>query len=335
MNHQAYYNHDTDWQDLERFSYWAELNVQPKDRPQVMRDFFVQTTDAQAMRIGLEYLLMNGFYQDLHRLLDKNKQHTSILNRNWAHLFQLMLTKEKRTLTHEQLLTEAKRIQTDDPGLKALIQFFIIAIHVDVFEFDVVANRLDYLQELLYQVSHRVLSPLLNYRLDRVLFVHHWKRNEMLLARKYGFRAFRNNHNHVHLANLHINLSLSYLFDDFESANYHLIEAEQMAHEYQITRLIKMIEEQNRPFICAHFNRPDGITTPIKSEQAHLAMAKGDYETAPQILSEFTEFTPFTYYYLGRAHHDKQLLQKSYYAFIEERSDHYFARLPLAAMQSM
>ncbi|SDB81379.1 hypothetical protein SAMN05421734_10186 [Pelagirhabdus alkalitolerans] len=335
MNQHAKTYRDIYQQGLERFSYWIELNVQQKNRPEALREFFVQASDPQDMRIGWEYLFMNGYYQDLKTLLSRNKHHVNSVNRQWAYLFDLMLTKEKRTLTHDQLLFETQKIKTDDPALKALIEFFVIAIHVDVFDFDAVANRLDDLLALFHQVSHRVLTPLLQYRLDRVLFMHHWKRNEMLLARKYGFRAFKNNHNHVHLANLHINLSLSYLFDDFESANYHLKEAEKMARENDITRIITMIEQQNRPFIYAHFNRPEGLTTPIKSEQAHLAMAGGDYETARQILSEFTEFTPFTHYYLGRAHHDYELLERSYDAFIEERSDHYFARLPLTAMQSM
>lgn len=320
---------------LHQYIAWLGPNVEEKLILTKARDFCMETKNAEDMRIGLEYLYMNGFYKDLAELIVKNKEHANELNNTWGKIFDLIIVKQKRSIPHHHILEEVTSIKTSDPGLQCIIDFLIVSIHFDMFEYRMLANLLDNIYDLIAKIADPLLSSLLNIRLDNLLFVYYWKRNEMLLARKYGFRAINVTNSKVRQAHLHINLSMSYILDDFKSSLYHLKQAEQLAVNGKIERLIDMIKNQNIPFIYAHFNRPEGIETTDISEQAHLEIAKGNFKQAQILLEGITEVTPFTKYYLGRAYQDRKLLFASYNAFIEQRSDHFFARLPLQALKDL
>lgn len=337
MSHRNFSAYKTEicFMNAEQYLIWLESYVDIEEHPKKLKDFFLITNDSYSQCVGLEYLLMYGYYAELDKLIEKNKHHANKQNQEWAYLYELIIAKQKRALKHGELLAQAQDFKTDDLSLQCIQQFFIISLYFDMFEYEMLANKLDTLSENMKKINHRVLIPLLKQRLKLVLFNHYWKRNEMILARKHGFEALDGTNNSYHLANLHINLSLSYTLDDFESAHYHLNEALTIAKDKNITRLIELIRNQNIPFIYAHFNQPNDIITPIKSEQAHLAIARGELLTAQQLLSEVTEDTPFTKYYLGRAYQDRRLLLQSYNEFLEYRSDHFFARLPLTALKKL
>lgn len=334
MPHQNLNNKKNDFTDVEQYLLWLEHNVEKEKHPEKLKDFFLTTNDSYSQCIGLEYLLMYGYDQELSVLIDKNKKSKHQENQDWAYLYQLIIAKQNRLIKHDCILKRAQKIETTDPNLQCIQLFLIMSIHYDLFENEMLVNRLDELQEKVDRVNHRILGPLLNQRLKLILFNHYWMKNEIILARKYGFEALSETINNYHLANLHVNLSLSYIFEDFESAKYHLNEALIIADTNNISRLVNIIKNQNIPFIYAHFNQLNDLTTPIKSEQAHLAIARGDLKEAQQLLSEVTEDTPFTKYYMGRAYQDRRLLLQSYNSFLHQ-SDYFFARLPLTALKKL
>lgn len=320
---------------LSQFVMWLKLVADEDQQPKMIRDFCMKTTDESDMRIGLEYLYTYGFYRDLPVLIQKNKQHMNPLNQKWAHVYELFIARQKRTLPQDEIIEIAQSIGTDDPALAFLIEHLIISSYFDIFEYDKLANSLDQIYQLQQEVDNTLIDTFFQIRLDSILFVYHWKRNEMILARKHGFRLINRIKQPSQEANIHLNLSLTYTFDDYESCMYHLNEAKKIAENQNMTRLIDMINNQNIPFVHAHFNQPEEITTPIVSEQAHLEIAKGNLQKAKELLAELPDHTPFTTYYLGRASQDKNILMRAYKGFIEGRSDHFFARLPLQAIREM
>ncbi|MBU5595134.1 AimR family lysis-lysogeny pheromone receptor [Amphibacillus sp. MSJ-3] len=319
----------------EEFYHWLNLHVPKVDHELAMRDYFMATNDPYSMCVGLEFLFMNDYYTELFQLIEKNKKHPKKLNNDWATFFDLTMAHHHKTMPFREISDRLQMIRTDDLSLKCLITFLMISIQIFFYDFDLIVNKLDQFREDSNKIHHSILHPYIQHRLDRAQFFHYWKRNEMILARKFGYQALAGVNNRIHLAYLHINLSFSFMFDDFDSSVYHIKEAYKIVKENNITNLLTEIEENNIPFIYAHFNKPEGIKTSDKSEQAHLALARGDTELAKQLLAEVTEITPFTKYYLGRAYSDKQMLIQSYNDFIEKQSDHFFARLPLMAIQKL
>jgi hypothetical protein len=114
-----------------------------------------------------------------------------------------------------------------------------------------------------------------------------------------------------------------------------LQQALQIAKKHDLTNVIRLVEQNTIPFLSAHYNKPEGITTVDQSEQAHLEIAKGNNEKAIKILRELPHDSPFVMYYLGKAKQDKDLLLQSYSYFIEKRSDYFFSRLPLNILKNM
>ena len=321
--------------DAEEYLHLLNLHIDQDEHPERMRVFFLKTKDPYSQCVGLEFMVMHGYLKDLRALIENNNQSEHALNREWARFYQLILKSQKKSIDYENLLIEMEVFKTEDIALKCIKLFMLISIHFRLRENGQVANVMDVLMDKIRLVEHPILQPLLRQRLELVSFNYYWKENQVILARKHGFIALDIITNPRYIANLHVNLGLSYIFDDFESAKYHLYEGLNLAKQKNFERVIRITENHNLPFIYAHFNQPDGITTPIKSEQAHLEIARGNLEKAQKILSEVTEDTPFTKYYLGRAYQDRSLLIQSYNEFLHQRSDHFFARLPLTALNEM
>src|SRR5699024_10384020 len=167
------------------------------------------------------------------------------------------------------------------------------------------------------------------------LFIYYLVRNEVIIARKYAFRVLTQTNNPETEISLHMALGLSYIFDTYFQAMYHYTEALKIAKKENLDKIVETIEQQNIPFISAHFNKVKGVTSTDKSEQAHIEIAKGNYAKAEAILSEIETNSPFRMYYVGMAKRDKTILLQSYNQFIEKRSDYFFSRLPLNALQKM
>ncbi|SEN91011.1 hypothetical protein SAMN04488134_102256 [Amphibacillus marinus] len=319
----------------EQFKSWLAEDVAEKDHNKAWCQYYKNTTDSYSMCIGMEFLYAHNFHQDLLQLLKKNKASLIKNNQDWARFFELTLAFDSDSLSFSIIYQQLNVITTNDPALKAFISALKISLQLMHYNFTWVGEELEDFRDKTYQVSHPILRPFVLNRLEKILFFYHWKRNDMLLARKYGFNLLTRATNHLYLAELNVNLSLTYIFDDFNSASFHLEEAYRIATTLKVDRLINMIEQRNRPFIYAHFNKPEGIVTNDRNEQAHLALVRGNLHEVERLLADIKDHTPFTKYFLGRARQDRHLLQQSYNEFIEQRSDYFFARLPLNILKEL
>lgn len=319
---------------LHEFVDLLRVNYDEKVALELAKDFCLMTSNLEDMRIGMVFLYQCGFYLDLGVLVEKNKATQDQTNQKWVTVFELILDETFARSPHHMILAKLLRLQDDEPELKAIIGIKVISLYFNTFMYGKIGNLLEDLVSIINQVNNPLLVSIYNLFLDELLFLFYWKRNEVVLARKYGFRILNKVNIQNRKANIHINLSLTYIFDDFESSLHHLIEAREIARHYQQHQLLHMIENQNYPFICAHFNRLDQVETDDISEQAHLHLARNNFKQAQQLLSQLTEVTPFTKYYLGRAYQDRKYLLSSYNDFIEKRSDYFFARLPLTVLNN-
>ncbi|CQR46177.1 hypothetical protein BN1058_00428 [Paraliobacillus sp. PM-2] len=324
-----------DYQDLRLDQFIQILSIKYDEKVviELAKDFCLQMDNEEDLRVGMEFLYIHGYYHELDKLIEKNKKSQNLLNRKWAEIFKLTMARVHRKLPHDEILQRLNRFEIEDNDSQCLLLINKLNIYFDLYQYGALGNILGDLQHQIQQVNNPLLAYLYNYCLELLLFVFYWKRNALLLSRKYGFRVLNKVFNKKVKAHLHLNLSLTYIFDDFESSMHHLKEARKIAEKFQENRLLHMIDNQNYPFICAHFNRTEGVVSDNVSEQAHLEIARGNLKKAQALLSGITEVTPFTKYYLGRAHQDRKYFINAYNDFIEKQSDHFFARLPLLEMK--
>ncbi|SDK14718.1 AimR family lysis-lysogeny pheromone receptor [Sediminibacillus albus] len=315
------------------------MNMISRDYPEekvvfLTKQFCLTSESDYVKRTGLEFLYMNGYYQELDDLILINKQSLNSINRKWAYLYDLLVLRKKGTIPEHALLEEINQIKTNLAELNCIVGFMKIYLYYDLNEFEKLGDYLDQQSELINEIEDSFLSSLFFVRLNEILFTYYWKRNELILARKYAFQVLTESYCQERKANIHMHLGLSYLYDNYVQCVYHLDEAKRIAILYNKAVLIRAIEQQNFPFVSAHFGIIKGITTMDPSEQAHLAIAKGDYEKARKILKGISLDSPFRKYYLGMAEQDKGLLLRSYNDFIVKRSDYFFSRLPLLALNN-
>lgn len=303
-------------------------------------DVCLQVTSDDVLKFGMEYFYTNGHYDELQKLIDKNAESANESNRKWAKVYQLskdryMKLDKVKILSPQDVIERANSIRTDEPALICVIEFLKLGVYNQLNEFGQIGNFLDKQPGLFDQIEDQFLKKSFQIRLYQNLFVYHWFRNELIIARKYAFQIINLTTNSEVKSNMHISLGLTYTFDTYHQGMYHLNEALYIAKQSKIYKNINRIQNKNIPFLSAHFKQVEGITTTDKSEQAHIEIAKGNLHEANKILKNMEINSPFKLYYLGMATQDRNILLKSYKIFITRRSDYFFSRLPLQIIHHM
>ncbi|WP_163969523.1 AimR family lysis-lysogeny pheromone receptor [Oceanobacillus halotolerans] len=307
----------------------------PETANELTRKFCIQSDSDEINKKGMEFLYVNSYLEDLQQLVNKNKASSSISNRKWAAVYQLFLERKRQLTPVSELLRRAEWIETNEPELKCLLEFFKIYIACERREFGDIGNFLEKQQYLFDNINDSFLISYFRIRLYQVLFIYYWKRNELIMARKYAFRALNNIPSVRSKINLHIDLGLTYTYDTFKQGMYHMNEALSLSKQHNYNQLEKRIVQQDIPFLAAQFNETDGIATQDQGEQAHLEIAKGNHDQAIRILNQIPLDTPFKIYYLGLAKQDRNILMHAYKTFIEKRSDFFFSKLPMNALKQL
>jgi len=302
---------------------------------EMIRKYCMQSTSLDIQKKGMEFLYIHGYYNELKQLINKNKESDHASNRLWAKVYQITIDRRFGSFTPHESLQQIKQIHTEEPELRCIVEFSRVTIYYDLNQFNKIGNFLDIQHELFGAVQDRLLLSYFKIRLNQILMTYYLMRNEIIMARKYGYRVLNQSFSVGSKVSTHVKLGLSYTFDTYFQGMHHLQQALQIAKDHNLLNIIRLIEQNSIPFLSAHFNKPEGITTTDKSEQAHLEIAKGNNEKAIEILSELPLDSPFTIYYLGKAKQDKDLLLQSYSYFIEKRSDYFFSRLPLNILRNM
>ncbi|CDQ38322.1 MULTISPECIES: AimR family lysis-lysogeny pheromone receptor [Virgibacillus] len=305
---------------------------------QLIRKYCLQSSSRDIQKKGMEFLYMNGFFEELQQLVEKNKKSTYTSNRQWASIYQIMIDRNTTRYSPHELLQKVKRMTADDPETKCLIEFVKVTLYYDLQQYDKIGNFLDIQQRLFERIDDRFLIAFFNIRLNQFLMIYYLLRNELIMARKCAYRVLNLSQNPNTKAGVHIKLGLSYIFDTYLQGMYHLNEAISIAEYHGLQNIIHSVNNNNIPFLTSHFRKLDQfehITTTDASELAHMEIAKGNNAKAISILSKIKLDSPFKLYYMGKAKYDKQILLQSYNEFIEKRSDFFFSRLPLSVLKTM
>lgn len=300
-----------------------------------LKDYILTSSSEHIARYGMEYLARNGLYQELQMLMEKNKQSSNILNKQWAAVYEWLFKRRFKKIAPEQLEINMEAIDTNDPALLALLTFLRLYIAYDIKKFGELGNYLDVLDEHISNVKSPFMRELLEARKQEMLFHYHWKRNEVVIARKYGFQILTQTTNYYSKCNMHINLGHTYLYESYEKAMKYLIQAKIIADKYGYTTQANMITNNSIPFVAAFHKKTVGVKTDDLMEKAHLLIAKGEYQSAKDILTELNSNSPFYKLYVGMVNRDQRLLKESFNQFINEESDYFYAKLPIMEMDKL
>ncbi|GAE92547.1 phage DNA-binding protein [Gracilibacillus boraciitolerans JCM 21714] len=320
---------------------------QLKGQPNELRDMSeicLLSENEDNQRTAMEYLYVNGLYDELKVMTDKIKYATNTTNRKSAKIYQIMY--ERKMLKPQQLKPETPsnfikatnrlKIMNEDYTLRILRDLVHIYSYFDMKQYGEIGSFNENIKHLMLEVKDPMLYELFESRLNETLFIYHWKRNELILSRKYGYQLLKKTSNYRKQIDIHNILAQGYLFESYQQAIHHVSLALEMAEQLSYERAIYGLKNFTLPFIAAYHKKTEGITSEDIAEQAHIALAEGgDVDKCIGLLEGLDTLTPFQQYYLGQAKQDKGLLRKAYQRFIEERDDYFYARLPLEALHAL
>lgn len=295
----------------------------------LLKNYCMNCKTDENQRFALEFLSMNGFQQEFVQMIEQNKRSFNPLNRDWADVYEILQKYKEGSISPDQMLEIASSITTNDPTLQFLLLLIDIYGQIKLFNFNGLWIKFEQTNGLFHKIEDIFMLDYLEMRKEEVLFLYYWKRNEIVMARKYGFKIINNSLNVSKRCDLLMYLAQTYIFEDYKKSISFLLQAKKMADMYQLQWQSNLIEKHNIPFVSAIFKHAEGVETDDIEEKAHLLIAKGQIDKAITMLEGFGSLTPFRAYYLGKAKADTGLLKQSYEMFIHDRSDYFFARLPI------
>ncbi|RLL42924.1 hypothetical protein D8M04_15375 [Oceanobacillus piezotolerans] len=299
----------------------------------IMRELCLESRSDDFIKKGMEFLFMNGFYEDLQALIKKNLKSKDVSVINWAKTYQAQLELHHKDKPYLALLADLNEIKTAEPELLFLMEYTRAKAHYIGRDYNELAEFVEKSDSMLNLIDDCFLLKNFRIRASCMVLLYTLTRNELIIARKHGYKILTLTRNPSIQVNVHIHLGLSYTFESHYKGMYHLKEALRIAKEHHLSKEAFIIEHRSIPFLSAHFGVVDNITTTDKSEQAHIEIAKGNNDKAIEILNEIPLDSPFKTYYLGKAKEDKSLLLKSYREFIHKNKDFFFSRLPLTELK--
>lgn len=302
---------------------------------QVLIMYCMTSEHSEVQRKGLEFLYMHELYQELQALIHINAARSEKENKQWATVYQIKMNRRYKTEKTRALLDSILLISTDDPELTCIIEFTKMNLYYDLKQYGRVGDFLAKQNALFSRVYDPMFLEFLQIRLYQCLFIYYWKRNEIIMARKYAYRALTYPIQPRMQTSLHINLGLTYSFETYEQGMSHFTKAIEIAETYGLSRMLYILHHHNIPFLSAHFKRTDGIYTESIGERAHLHIAVGNNKRAIELLKQTDLNNPFKMYYMGLAKQKESYLIRSYDCFIERKSNFFFARLPLLALHNL
>lgn len=295
--------------------------------------FLRQTTSETDLRLALEFCYMNFCYDELTYFIEKNENSLHSLNQKYALFYQLMLEIQQGK-SPQKIRSCVRSIHCDHPELLCLKYLVLIEVDLSIHHFHRIGTYINKIQQVLDQLDHPLLITFIQVRIQILNFLYYWKKNELILARKYAYQFLQMPFHIKQKAKIHLQLAYTYIYEDMDSSLYHLQEAEKIATQMEDYMLLQQLTDKVYPFICAHFGITKGVSTEDKLEKAHLEIVKGNVRKAISILEKLPETTPFSQYYLGLATQQQDFFIQSYRNFIHTRSDHFFAKLPMMALES-
>ncbi|WP_161783064.1 AimR family lysis-lysogeny pheromone receptor [Pontibacillus yanchengensis] len=300
-----------------------------------MKEYILDSTTPCELRYGLEYLYLNGFFHELPKLININLASPHEVNQQWGWVYQLLLERYRDQTDPNIFLAKVATIHPLEDHMAYLKMLMNIYGNNALHRYNVFGLYLDDVQEYLRNMENMFLKELFQFRVDEVLFHYHWKRNELVIGRKYAFRLINHFHNDYKVGLIHNVLAYTYIFESYEHAMYHAYQALSLSKNCPFKDLEYLVTQNTIPFISSVYGKAEGISSKDKGEIAHLAIARGEVEEAIHYLRSFTNLSPFKEYYLGKAEQNIDLLQRSYNRFIQEQSDYFFARLPLNEIRKL
>ncbi|MFC0522110.1 AimR family lysis-lysogeny pheromone receptor [Pontibacillus salicampi] len=316
------------------FSVLQHLSKQYDEKTTIFlaKEFCLKCESDENQRVALEFLYMNGFRDEIIKVVKQNLDSENQVNREWGEVYNFILERRKNLRFEGELSGFAENYTTSDPTLSCLLIFLKVYSCIKNNDYVALRQNLADLTEKLLKVDNTLMRVYFQARENEVLFHFHWKRNELEIARHYADNFIQNTYYQLKRCEMILNVAITYMFEDYQKSMELLDNSRDIALDYDFYFYVEAIDQHTRPFVKNVNGVTDQPPTDDEAEYAHYLINIGENDKALKILNKFKDPSVFQEYYKALALDDEELLYKVYDKLISGSDDYFFAELPLRAL---
>lgn len=297
-------------------------------------DIFIAERQQQNTRLSLEYLSINGSLNNLSETL--NKMDTSNTTcKEWHQVYCLVYKFQNQELSIQDMENRINSLKVKSYEMIILKKILAAYLYYKKGYYKrVLEMSLEITSNLEHEKMNEYLKETFHLRLNEILAnVYLFAKGEEKKARfflnslilspltcaRFNFFAY-------------YNMSLSYFFEDYETAIRYLDEYVGYLQEYGLEDKLNYVKENDYPFLRTFWgvNTETDIKDSAKIEQAHFYAKTGETDLALEILDSIEDKSdPFFECYKGLALGSTDYLVKSIGKLLNS-GNKLFAKLPLS-----
>ncbi|MDC3416720.1 AimR family lysis-lysogeny pheromone receptor [Aquibacillus sp. 3ASR75-54] len=169
----------------------VSMNCDEKTVIEMAKRFCDQTMIEDNWIVGMEFFYMNGNMREVDKLIERNKQSGRDSNQSFATVYQVMVDLKRNLLSPPTAIELLDSVKINSPALYCIVTLAKVSIHYSTHQFAALGYYIDKINQYLNQINNPLLVTLYKVRMDALLFIYYWKRNELILGRKHAFRAIK------------------------------------------------------------------------------------------------------------------------------------------------
>ncbi|KXO06146.1 hypothetical protein AYK81_00110 [Bacillus thuringiensis] len=309
---------------------------------EMLHMFCSVTTNKKNLRIAMEYANAKGDLQLLKFVVDREKDSSLAMNREWAYVYELVWQRSSGVIVKQELLAKledrkgSKVIKTKE--MKVL---YGILTYYTMYDLEKYNSLFEYAEVLLPEVNAITDSFIRSSYLGRIkeglayayLVQDNLENSRSLCQQILEIEDFEGCF-HLLKASALVYLAESYTFECYDCASTYINKSLEQLEPFKFEREIqrKQLILNTYAFIkLVNKQELENIETYHLAEESFLEIIKGNHEKAIDILSDLEKtngfLTPIQYCYLGIAKNDITLIEKSIILF-ECAGDRFYSKFP-------
>lgn len=311
-------------------------------KQEMLHMFCSVTTSKKNLRIAMEYANAKGDLQLLKFVVDREKDSSLAMNREWAYVYELVWQRSSGVIAKQELLAKLE----DRKGSKVIKSremkvLYGILTYYTMYDLEKYNSLFEYAEVLLPEVNAITDSFIRSSYLGRIkeglayayLVQDNLENSRSLCQQILEIEDFEGCF-HLLKASALVYLAESYTFECYDCASKYITKSLEQLEPFYFEREMqrKQLILNTYAFIkLVNKQELENIEIYHLAEESFLEIIKENHEKAIDILSDLEKtngfLTPMQYCYLGMAKNDITLIEKSIILF-ECAGDRFYSKFP-------
>lgn len=302
---------------------------------------YITNTKARNLREAMEYLSLRGEFGLLKNVVDKEKESSNCENREWAHVYDLILKRYTSNIPPIEWFRSIEKINRTAKTLEMKILTEILLCQA-LYQNRNYRSLFDHLKELeieINKIKNKFIKNSFTVRYKEALSVislQSGRVDDSRRASKELLAIYEEDNSFViPMITALGKFGESFIFDNYELAKKYLEEGINFLSTYSDEGLGKkrgMFQYTLNFLKMFHWRDLEGLEETLGDiELSYYRFKQGNHKEAERLLLANKDSgevsTPFENFYLGLARNDKDLIMKSLELF-EESGNIFYSKLP-------